>query len=90
MSNNIAEFQPGRRVRIVQEIERREGNWRTEVEGVIESVKQEKTGSWYAHSKDDKLWLLRIRLRKADGELTTVTVEPRTKVELLGDGARAN
>jgi len=32
---------------------------------------QQQTGSWFAHSKDDKLWLDRLLIRKADGELTT-------------------
>ena len=82
----INECQPGQRVRITQEIDRREGNWRTEVVGVVETVKQEKTGSWYAHSKDDKLWLLRVRLKKDDGELTTIAVDPLTRVELLDGG----
>ncbi|MGD8453014.1 MAG: hypothetical protein PVJ57_14440 [Phycisphaerae bacterium] len=81
----IDEVKPGQRIRVIQEIDRREGNWQTEVAGVVESVGQEKTGSWYAHAKDDRLWLLRLRLRKDDGERTTITVDPLTRVELLGE-----
>lgn len=75
--------QAGQRVRISQEIDRREGNWQLAVEGVVESVKPEKTGSWYAHGKDDKLWLVRIRVRKASGELTTLVVDQNSRVEIL-------
>ncbi len=86
----IRELQPGQRVRIVQEIDRREGAWRSETIGTVVSVHMEKTGSWFAHSKDDKLWLCRVRLQKADGEQTTVTLDPYLEVELLTDGSAAN
>ncbi|MFH1747245.1 MAG: hypothetical protein ABIG44_09410 [Planctomycetota bacterium] len=79
----ISECQPGQRVRIIQEIDRREGNWRTQVEGIVEYVRQEKTGSTFAHSKDGHLWLMRVQLRKDDGELTRLTVDPLTRIELL-------
>ena len=81
----INDCKPGQRVRITQEIDRREGNWRTDVVGVIQSVGPEKTGSWYAHGKDGRLWLLRVRLQKEDGELTTIAADPLTKVELLAE-----
>lgn len=87
LSVTIDDFKPGQRIRILQEIERREGNWRTEVVGVIEQVVLEKTGSWFAHAKDDKYWLLRVRLRKDDGELTTVVVDPLTRIEPVGNAA---
>ena len=83
----INDCQPGQRVRITQEIDRREGNWRTEVVGVVQLVEQQKTGSWCAHGKDGKLWLLRVQVKKDDGELTTLTVDPLTRVELLSDAA---
>ena len=86
----IDQCKPGQRVRIIQEIDRRAGNWRSEVDGVVESVAKEKTGSWHAHGKDGKLWLLRVRLRKDDGELTTRAVDPLTKVELLTESPSAS
>lgn len=82
----ITECKPGQRVRISQEIDRREGNWRTDVVGVVQFVEQEKTGSWFASSKDGRLWLLRVQLKKEDGELTTLIVDSLTNVELL-DGS---
>lgn len=81
----IRDCRPGQRVRIIQQIDRREGAWRAAVEGIIEFIEEQKTGSWYAHSKDGKYWLLRVRLRKPDGELTTVNVDPLTRVEILQD-----
>ncbi len=79
----IDECRPGQRVRVVQTIERREGDWHDTVIGVIQSVTLEKTGSWYAHSKDDKLWLRRVRLVKDDGEVSVLSVDVLTEIELL-------
>jgi hypothetical protein len=77
------QLQPGQRVRITQTIDRRERDWQATVEGVIQAVELQKTGSWYAHAKDDKFWLRRIRLLKSDGEVSVIAGDARTQVELL-------
>lgn len=83
MNTGQNEPRAGQRVRILQEIDRREGNWTNEVVGTVVSVEPEKTGSWFAHGKDEKFWLNRIRLRKDDGELTTVVVDQYTRYEIV-------
>ncbi len=83
------EIKIGQRIRVRQEIARREGAWETVVEGEVLSIQPEKTGSWYAHSKDDQFWLLRIRLRKPDGEITTLNVDQYTNVEALAGATSA-
>jgi hypothetical protein len=79
------EIKPGQRIRVFQEIDRREGNWVRDLVGTVLSVRPEKTGSWHAHGKNDKLWLNRIRLRKEDGEITTVVIDQHTRLEVLAD-----
>ena len=79
------DLKPGQRVRVIQEIDRREGNWQREVVGKVVWVKSEPTGSWFAHGKNDKLWLRRLRLEKEDGELTTVVFDQHTRLEVLAD-----
>ncbi len=79
------EIKPGQTIRIYQEIDRREGNWSNAVEGTVLEVGAEKTGSWHAHGRDDRLWLNRIRLKKADGELTTITIDQHTRCEILDE-----
>lgn len=54
------------------------------VEGVVVAFEQAKTGSWYAHSKDKKLWLDRLQLRKSDGEIVFVNLDQFSGVEVLG------
>jgi len=76
---------PGQRVRIFQEIDRREGNWTHELVGTVLTVQAEKTGSWHADGKDGKLWLNRVRLQKEDGEITTIVVDRYTRFEVLAD-----
>jgi hypothetical protein len=73
----------GTPIRVVQSIQTGTSTWKTEVTGVVESWAYEETGAWYAHGKLGKLWLPRIRIRKPDGELTVVTLDPMTEVEPL-------
>lgn len=77
------ELKPGQRVKLYQEIDRREGNWRNEVVGTVVETFAQKTGSWNAHGKDDRLWLNRIRIRKDDGEESIISVDQYTRCEIL-------
>lgn len=85
---NLPRIAPGNRVRVTQTIVGRGSTWATTVEGVVETCRAEATGSWYAHGKNDKLWLLRIRLRKDDGELSTLAIDHNSRVEVIA-GAKA-
>lgn len=77
----LDDLKPGLRVTVRHKIDRREGDWWTEVTGTIASVELQKTGSWYAHSKDNRLWLQRIRLVRDDGEETVLVCDQWTTVE---------
>ena len=79
-----SKYQPGQRVRVTQQIPRQTGALVTAVEGSIVRFGQQKTGSWFAHSKDHKLWLDRLELRKDDGELVVVNLDQYSSVEVLG------
>ena len=73
----------GMRIRVTQRIERREGNWEANIEGVIEEISSAPTGSWYAHGKNDKYWLQRIRLRKDDGEISLIALDRCSRITVL-------
>ena len=73
----------GTRVRVEQRVPQREEVWTTAVEGEVLSHEMEPTGSWYAHGRKDKLWLPRLRLRKADGELTTLNLDGHSRIVIL-------
>jgi len=78
---------PGVHVSVTQQIPHGDRVWTNKVVGTIVTYEQQQTGSWYAHSKDDKLWLDRLTLRKPDGELTTLNLDEYTHLDL--DGAPA-
>jgi hypothetical protein len=73
---------PGARVHVVQQIAARDYTWTTDVRGVVVNFQQKQTGSWFAHSKNDKLWLDRLLLRKEDGEMTTLILDDYSRVDV--------
>ncbi|MCC7191775.1 MAG: hypothetical protein IT444_03240 [Phycisphaeraceae bacterium] len=83
MPQPIDQFQPGQKVTVTQQIAQRDEVWTTTVTGTVIRVGQAKTGSWFAHAKDDRLWLDRLVLRKDDGEIVVINLDPYTHVELL-------
>lgn len=85
----VGELKPGQRVRIRQTIDRWSGDWQCEVVGVVQAVEVGKSGSWYAHGKDDQFWLRRVRLKKDDGEITTVNLDQLTEIERVGGDGEA-
>jgi hypothetical protein len=77
------ELKPGARVRVTQQIAARDYAMATEVVGTVVVFEQRKTASWFAHARDNRLWLDRLVLRKADGEISTLVLDASSRVELL-------
>src|SRR5438045_1674481 len=75
---------PGARVKVTQQIAARDYTWTTTVTGTVVSYAQKETGSWFAHAKDDKLWLDRLTIKKDDGEITTLNLDDYTRIEVDG------
>jgi hypothetical protein len=79
-------YTPGQRVRVTQQVPRL-GNAdptdATSVEGTVVEFTQAKTGSWFAHARDKKLWLDRLVLRKDDGEIVHVNLDQYSSVDIL-------
>jgi len=82
------QLKPGARVKVTQQIAARDYTLTSEIRGTVTAYEQKPTGSWFAHSKDDKLWLDRLTLRKDDGEITTLNLDAASHVEIEGQGAR--
>ena len=76
---------PGAKVRVIQQIAHRAKAEviTTEVTGIIVEYSQKPTGSWFAHSKNDKLWLDRLKIQKPDGELLTLILDEYSHVEVV-------
>jgi hypothetical protein len=78
-------LRPGVRVKVTQQIAARHYALTSDVTGTVVEYEQKQTGSWFAHSKNDKLWLDRLLIRKDDGELTTLNLDDYSHVEILAD-----
>ena len=81
-------YKPGQRVKVTQQVPRLErpggGTMVTTVEGTVVSFDQQKTGSWYAHSRDHKLWMDRLQLKKDDGEVVFLNLDQYSVVDVVG------
>ncbi|HEV7302494.1 MAG TPA: hypothetical protein VGN72_24355 [Tepidisphaeraceae bacterium] len=76
------QFTVGTKVKVTQQIAARDYTMASDIRGTIVEYEQKTTGSWFAHSKNDKLWLDRLTLRKDDGELITLNLDDNTRVEI--------
>ena len=75
---------PGARVSVTQQFGHRipEKAWSETITGTVVDFKQKPTGSWFAHSKDDKLWLDRLKIKKDDGELSTLVLDEYSHIDV--------
>ena len=73
----------GCRVRVTQQTPLRDRTWTEAVEGEVVRFRQAQTGSWFAHSRDDRLWLDRLELRCDDGELVVLNLDQFSVIEFL-------
>lgn len=88
-------LKPGMRVRVAQRVQAGASaglaQYKAEVEGTILSCEAEPTSSWFAHGKNDRVWLLRLRLKKDDGEISALNLDDASVVTVLSlpDAERA-
>lgn len=83
MSVEITIHPPGTRVRVTQQLPQRTETWSNTVEGDIIRYRQAKTGSWFAHARDDTLWLDRLEVRLDDGEIVVLNLDQYSRIEKL-------
>jgi len=81
-------YAAGSRVRITQQIPRRTDTYTITVEGTVLRQERQGSGSWFARNKKNKVWLDRLILQKADGEISILNLDEYTHVEIL-DGTTA-
>ena len=86
---SVARYEVGQRVRVTQQVPRQEGVWTATVEGRVLAQEQQKSGSWYAHSRDGKVWVDRVQLEKDDGELVWLNLDQYSHVDVLDEAGAA-
>jgi hypothetical protein len=77
------QFVPGAKVEVIQQIPHRDRVWTSTVTGTVVAYEQRQTGSWFAHARNDKLWLDRLVIRKDDGEIVTLNLDEYSVVKVL-------
>jgi hypothetical protein len=82
MSTGEVQIAVGDRVRLTQQIPHGTSCWTTSIEGRVLNVTQEKTGAWYCHSKDEKLWLDRIVIRQDNGECSSCILDRFSRLDI--------
>lgn len=85
ITQSVKKLVPGQMVRVSQTIHARDGDWHASVEGKVVQIAPKPTGSWFAHGKDDRLWLQRLRLEKEDGEIVDVNLDRDSVVTIIKD-----
>ncbi len=75
--------QVGQRVRITQRVPRLSESMSITIEGTVVRVGQGKTGSWYAHGKDGKVWLDRLEVKRDDGEMVVCNLDQYSIVDVV-------
>jgi len=79
----MQQYEVGSLVRITKQLMLGDGPSSFVIEGEVLRMGQQKTGSWYAHSKDKKLWLDRVEIKKADGEIVVVNLDDQSQIEIV-------
>lgn len=78
-----SQFPPGTPVTVTQTLDLGSKTIAAETVGVVEACERLPTGAWFAHGKDKKLWLDRLKLRKVDGEVTLLVLDDNTIIAKL-------
>ncbi len=80
-------YSPGTMVRITQQIPRRTDTYTITVTGKVIRQERQSSGSWFARNKRNKVWLDRLIIQKADGEISILNLDEYTVVEVLQGSA---
>ena len=77
------QLRPGQRVRITQRVRIGLDSWPAVVEGTIRDVKMLVPSLTADRGEDDIVTVPLVRFVKDNGELSTITVDEHTRIELL-------
>ena len=85
----VAQLQPGDQIVVDHEVKVGQTRWHTETTGEVVETTRRRHSLHFDRNFDDRVWSDMILLRRADGELTTVTVDEFTRVRRAEDAPRA-
>ncbi|GEM_PF-2260530 len=77
------QLRPGDRVAVEHEVKVGFRSWRTRTEGTVVETRRVRQGLHFQRNWDDKAFADQIVLRRDNGELTTLTLDEYSRLELL-------
>ena len=80
------QLQPGDRIELQHEVKVGFRTWETTTSGTVVSTERRRHGLHHRRNNDDKVFSDLIVLRRADGELTTVTLDEFSVLRKLESG----
>ena len=81
----VAGLRPGQRIRITQTVRMNcRRSWRTSVEGVFRGVNYLATGLATQRVPEDDIIVVTVHFTKDNGELSSVTLDEASSVEVVG------
>jgi hypothetical protein len=83
MRQLYTELQPGDRVKVIHEVKVGSNIWPTTTEGEVVRTERRRHSLHFNRNSDDQVWSDIIVMSRADGELTTVTIDEFTELEKL-------
>jgi len=76
-------YAPGTMVKVTQQIPQRDDDYTVTVQGKVLRQERQESGSWFARNRQNKVWLDRLIIQKADGEISILNLDEYTRVEIL-------
>lgn len=82
---NPKDLKPGQKVRITQTVRVGARSWPTTVEGTVRKVQVLITGLTVERAADDFVGVQTVHFTKPNGELSSIAVDERTKIETVDE-----
>jgi hypothetical protein len=79
----IERLEPGQRIRIIQRVRVGLKTWETTVEGVFRNVNYLATGLSTDRVPEDDIIVPTVHFTKDNGELSSITLDEHTRIEVL-------
>ena len=81
----FAHLRPGDRIEVVHEVKVGSSKtWSTKTVGTVVNTERRRQGLHFRRALDDKVFADMIKLKRDDGELTTITMDEFTDLRRLG------
>jgi hypothetical protein len=79
----LVRLQPGQSIRITQTVRVGEKTWTTTVDGTFRHVNYLETGLSTDRVREDDIVIPAVHFTKPNGELSSITLDENTKIELV-------